>query len=87
MEEDSLPTEMIEVEFKTKKLGLTRFSVAAGQTVLDVCLLIAGAIEDSGKEAVLQEFDEGADDQVDTDPDRKPSRATTLFILSWENAE
>ena len=47
MEEDSLPTEMIEVEFKTKRLGLTRFSVAAGQTVLDVCLLIAGAIEDS----------------------------------------
>ena len=87
VEEDSLPTEMIEVEFKTKRLGLTRFSVAAGQTVLDVCLLIAGAIEDSGKEAVLQEFDEGADDQVDTDPDRKPSRATTLFILSWENAE
>jgi len=78
---------MIEVEFKTTKFGLKKCQVEADSNVLDATLAVVQAIEDRGREAVFEEFDEPETDEEEADPsERKAKSATSLFILSWENA-
>lgn len=85
--EAQAPVEMIDVEFKTTKFGLKKCQVEADSNALDATLAIVAAIEDRGREAVYEEFEEPETDDDETDPaEKKAKSATARFILSWENA-
>ena len=72
--------------FKTGKFGLKSIKVEADQDVLDVTLAIVGAIEDKKKSAVHEEFEPVDEDAEEEGAERKAKSATTLFVLTWENA-